>query len=156
KESDSRETRDRSLIVFPYGDLEGAVEIARGVNGCGGNVCDWDQLAAHFGQVGSGGGFRNRVATAKIFGLVNYSQGKVTLLPLGASIIDPQQEARARAEAFLTVPLYKSLFDSFRGRPLPPISGLEAEMVRLGVAEKQKDKARQVFQRSANQAGFFW
>lgn len=34
-------------------------------------------------------------------------------------------------------------------------AGLEAEMVRLGFAEKQKDKARQVFQRSAMQASFF-
>jgi hypothetical protein len=36
-----------------------------------------------------------------------------------------------------------------------PAASLEREIVELGVAEKQKDKARQVFERSADQAGFF-
>jgi hypothetical protein len=48
------------------------------------------------------------------------------------------------------------VYNKFKGTSLPPDSGLEAEMVTLGVAKKQKDKARQVFQRSAQQAGFFW
>jgi hypothetical protein len=37
----------------------------------------------------------------------------------------------------------------------PPTAALEREIVGHGVAEKQKDKARQVFERSADQAGFF-
>jgi hypothetical protein len=32
---------------------------------------------------------------------------------------------------------------------------LEREIVALGVSEKQKERARQVFERSADQAGFF-
>jgi len=38
---------------------------------------------------------------------------------------------------------------------LPPSAAFERDIVGLGVAEKQKDKARQVFERSASQAGFF-
>ena len=38
---------------------------------------------------------------------------------------------------------------------MPPAAALEREMVELGVSPKQKDKARQVFERSAEQAGFF-
>jgi len=38
---------------------------------------------------------------------------------------------------------------------LPPAAGLETAMVALGVTPKQKDTARQVFQRSATEAGFF-
>jgi hypothetical protein len=38
---------------------------------------------------------------------------------------------------------------------LPPAAALEREMVALGVSEKQKERARQVFERSAEQAGFF-
>jgi hypothetical protein len=37
---------------------------------------------------------------------------------------------------------------------LPPTSALEREIVALGVSEKQKERARQVFERSAEQAGF--
>ena len=65
------------------------------------------------------------------------------------------QVFEARAEAFLQVPLYKAIFEKYRGYTLPPASALEREMVNLGVASKQTDKARQAFMRSARQAGFF-
>ncbi|MGH2520075.1 MAG: hypothetical protein ACRDF8_09755, partial [Chloroflexota bacterium] len=38
---------------------------------------------------------------------------------------------------------------------LPPDGGLEQEMMALGVSPRQKERARQIFQRSADQAGFF-
>ena len=148
-------TRERSTIDFPYLDLDAAIEVAKAVHQVGGTSCQWDQLAAQLGQSATGGGFRMRVATAKTFGLLNYSQGTVTLTRLGSQICDPDQEASAKVEAFLAVPLYKAVYDRFRGIVLPPAAGLEQEMVTLGVAAKQKDKARQAFQRSATSAGFF-
>jgi hypothetical protein len=39
---------------------------------------------------------------------------------------------------------------------LPPSDALETKIAELGVAPKQKGKARQAFQRSATSAGFFW
>lgn len=47
------------------------------------------------------------------------------------------------------------MFEKYRGSLLPPNDALEAEMVNLGVAPNQKDRARQVFLRSAEQAGYF-
>ena len=38
---------------------------------------------------------------------------------------------------------------------MPPAAALSRDMVTLGVSEKQKDRARLVFERSAEQAGFF-
>lgn len=38
---------------------------------------------------------------------------------------------------------------------LPPAAALEREIEQLGVASKQEDRARQVFERSAEQAGPF-
>src|SRR5450759_721362 len=38
---------------------------------------------------------------------------------------------------------------------LPPAAALARDMVGLGVAEKTKDRTRQIFERSAEQAGFF-
>jgi hypothetical protein len=153
---DNESERERSTIGFPYGDLDDAIAVAKGVQAVGGSSCDWDQLAAQLNQAASGGGFRQRLLTAKTFGLVTYAQQRVSLTPLGSRICDPKQERPARADACLTVPLYKSVFERFRGGVLPPASGLEAEMVTLGVAKKQTGKARQVFQRSAQQANFFW
>ena len=91
---------------------------------------------------------------AQIFGLIEGRQ-KVSLTPLGREIVDPQRAADARARAFLAVPLYQKVFERYRGHLLPPDVGLERQMVDFGVAAKQRDKARQAFQRSAQQAGFF-
>src|SRR5207244_3608808 len=93
--------------------------------------------------------------TAKTFGMITYTQGIVSLTSLGSRICDPNQEASAKADAFLAVPLYSRIYEQFKGGVLPPPSGLETAMVTLGVAPKQKDTARQVFQRSATEAGFF-
>jgi hypothetical protein len=68
--------------------------------------------------------------------------------------VDPQQEREARARAFLSVPLYKAIYDKYKGGVLPPAAALERDVVGLGVAEKQTGRARQVFERSAEQTGF--
>lgn len=153
-QSDKRSV-ERSTIEFPYLDLENAFEIAEGVHATGGSSCEWDQLAGHFKQAAQGGGFRLRLICAKQFGLVVYDRGRISLTQLGLRSVDSQQQKAAKVEAFLNVSLYKAVYDKFRGNTLPPIAGLEREMVNMGVAAKQKDKARQAFHRSAKYAGFF-
>jgi hypothetical protein len=148
--------RERSTIEFPYLDLDAAVEIAKGVHEVGGSTCGWDQLAAHLGQAANGGGFRLRVMTAKTFGLVTYGQGIVNLTEIGKRLCDPQQEKAAKVDAFLAVPLYNAIHERYKNVTLPQADALEAEIARLGVAPKQKGKARQAFHRSATSAGFFW
>jgi len=81
--------------------------------------------------------------------------GRISLTDLGMRINDPQQEKAARVDAFLAVELYQKVFDQFRGSPLPPQAGFERALLSLGVGPKVTDKARQVLQRSAKQAGFF-
>jgi hypothetical protein len=54
------------------------------------------------------------------------------------------------------VPLYRRVYDEFRGKQLPPRPhGLEQAFVRFGVATKLAATARVVFERAARQAGFF-
>lgn len=146
--------RERSTIKFPYGDLDDATAIARTIHDQHGRSCALDQLAAGMGQSISGA-FRGKVATASTFGVIETARKEVTLTDLGVRIVDPQTTAAARVEAFLGVPLYRAVFDEFRGSRLPAKAGLEAEMVRLGVSAKQAGNARQALQRSADQAGFF-
>lgn len=147
--------RTQSTIDFPYLDQESALQVAVAVHAIGGSGCEWDQLAAKLEQAAQGGAFRQRMISAKQFGLVTYDRGKVALTSLGLRAVDPQQMRAAKVDSFLTIPLYKAIYDKFRGGSLPPNPGLEREMAALGVAPKQADKARQVFQRSAKYAGFF-
>jgi hypothetical protein len=145
--------RERSSIKFPYGALSEAEQVA-GAVWQHGLDCAIDQLAAVMGQNMSGA-FRNKVATAVTFGAVETSRGRVTLTDLGQRLVDPQTQADARVEAFLQVPLYEQVYESFRGRRLPADQGLEAAIVKFGVSPKQAPKARQAMNRSAEQAGFF-
>ena len=147
--------RERSTIDFPYLDLDDSVEITKGVHAVGGTSCQKEQLAAQLGQSATSGGFHLRITTSKMFGFLMYERGTITLTDLGLKACDSQQEKAARVEAFLTIPLYKAVYEKYKTATLPPTSGLETEMVSLGVASKQKERARQVFQRSAKQAGFF-
>jgi hypothetical protein len=148
--------RERSTISFPYLSLDVAVEIVKAVNSTGGQQSQMEQVAAHLGESANGGAFRTKVVTARIFGLAKYSAGAITLSPLGSRMTDPDQEKAAKAEAFLHVPLYRRIYDDYKASVLPPTAAaLEQVMVSLGVAAKQKDKARQTFLRSAQQAGFF-
>lgn len=147
--------RQRSTILFPYQDLADAISVAKGVHTLGGSSCDIDQLAAKLGHTVTSGSFQQRLNTARIFGLLTSSKGKVTLTALGTRIVDSQQERSAKVESFLNVPLYKKVYDHFKGASLPPPSGLDAMLVSFGVAPKQKETARRAFNRSAAQAGFF-
>lgn len=153
--SPDKARRERSTIAFPYLDQDDAVNIAKGVHSIGGASCQIDQLAARLKQPATSSMFQLRINTARIFGLVTYSQGTITLTGLGTRVCDPQQEKSARAESFLSVPLYKALYEQFKGAALPPPSGLDTTIGNAGVAPKQKENARRVFQRSALQAGFF-
>ena len=148
--------RERSTIGFPYNHLDDAVKVAKAVHDLG-DRCGHDQLAPKLGYKSvDNGAYTLKLAAARHFGLITSSKDGVNLNPLGHQIVDSARETRARATAFLTVPLYKALHEKYKGYPLPPTNiGLEAVLVELGVAPKQKDKARQALQRSAEQAGFY-
>lgn len=144
--------RERSTISFPYGDLDDAVAVALALSSHGG-MGAMDQLAAWTGhKTVDSGTFRVKVYTARTFGLVEMAGDKVSLTDLGNEIVRAEDETSARARAFLHVPLYRAIYDKYRGRLLPGDAVLEADMVEAGVASKQKSRARQGFQRSAEQA----
>jgi hypothetical protein len=149
-------SREQSTIGFPYGDLDDAVSVADALLKNGGVPCEADQLASALGQVPSSGSFRMKVATARMFGLIQTVQGKYELTPLGFAINDASRQKAAKADAFLQVPLYRKVYDTFRNQQLPPRpAALQRTFVQFGVASKQADKARMAFDRSAQQAGYF-
>jgi hypothetical protein len=89
--------------------------------------------------------------------LVDFVDGKFRLTDLGFSIVDKNEsrEKSARVQAFLSVELYRKIYEDFKGKQLPPRPhGLEQTFVQMGVTQKQKTNARLAFDKSARQAGF--
>lgn len=149
------EKQGRSTIVFPYGDLDDAMEIAKALHDEWGGSATVDQVGATLHTSMKSSNFRTKLATAKTFTVTKSENQQVELTPLGRQIVDASQADVAKAKAFLAVPLYKAIFEEYKGDRLPPTKGLESHMISLGVIAKQVVRARQLFQRSAKQAGFF-
>lgn len=152
-----REKRQRSTIGFPYTDYDSVSELAAAIHkNVGHGECSLAQLAAWTHQSVKSSGFRVQQAAAKMFGVIEggAGAGKVKLTELGRKSVDPNKAHAAKAKAFLNVPLFDELYKKYDGAVTPPNAALETEIVTLGVAEKQKAKARQVFNSSAQQTGF--
>lgn len=151
------EARQRSSIAFPYADLEDAEEITSKIHAnVGGGACEDDQLAAWLGLSPKSSGYRVRIAAARLFGVIESpSAGAYQLTDLGKQIVDPQQVRGARVTAFLNVPLFSKMYEQHKGGVIPPSAAFERTIEGAGVAPKQKTRARQILERSADYAGFF-
>jgi len=150
--------RQRSTIAFPYVSLNDAMKLAEAIHGnVGLGECDDAQLAAWTGQSTKSSGFRVQLSGARMYGLIQTDgNGRHRLTDLGQMVIDPSRAREGKATAFLNVPLYKAIFEKYRSGILPPnAAALEREMVSLGVSDKVKDRARQAFEKSAEQSAFF-
>lgn len=150
-------TRQRSTTAFPYADYDSSSKIATAIHGnVGHGECAREQLAAWTEQSVKSSGFRIQLSTAKLFGVIEKGAqaGNLKLTELGRRTVDPNKAREAKADAFLRVPLFKALYEKYKDGVTPPSAALESEIVSLGVPEKQKAKARQVFEKSAKQTGF--
>jgi len=146
--------RARSLIAFPYVPLQDVVAMVLKVEGRG-HRCRVDELAADLRQNKTSGAFRSRLSAGRMFGVTETLRGDITLTQLGQAVCNSDTRPEALAQAFLNVPLYQEIYRKFAGGKLPPVQGIDAEVIRLGVPTKQAQKARQVLIRSADLAGYF-
>jgi hypothetical protein len=157
KSDDEGQTRQRSTIQFPYEDLQSAIDLASAIHSNAGlGECDDSQLAVWSGQSPKSSGYRIQLAAARLFGFVETTAGQHKLTQLGSAVIDPNSARAAKVEAFLTVPLFKAIYEKYKGGVLPSqAAALEREIVAMGVSDKVKDRARVKFEKSADSAGFF-
>lgn len=153
--------RAKSGVAFPYWDLESVIEVARAVHERAGGLADNSQLATLLGYSGiRNGSFRTKSSAARMYGVIeDTDDGRIRVSQRGRAIIapvSPADAARARVEAFLSVDLFKRVFDQFNGSTLPERIGLQ----NLLENEYQVVKDRviptvRIMLDSADQAGLF-
>jgi hypothetical protein len=152
--------KPRSEIKYPYYDLEDAIKVARAVRDRGGGKCTLDQLARFLdAKSTASGAFRSRIAGAALFGLVEASSGSVTSTKRAQRILSPEYPEdveQAKIDAFLGVPLFKAVYDHYRGQALPADVGLKNTLEHeFGVVKARVATAHRVLMSSAQEAGFF-
>ena len=148
-------SRERSTIQFPYMNLDAVIPLPKTVYELGARACERGQLAGRLNMAADGGQFRQKLQNARTFGLLTYSGKSVDLTEVGVQLCDPTTEKEALVRAFLSVPLFEQVYKKLRDRPLPPDAAIQRQMVEMGVAPKQAERARRAFRSSARTAGFF-
>jgi hypothetical protein len=152
--------RTQSEVRFPYYNLDSSVEVAEVMHREAGGSCDRSQLASYLKYKSTtNGSFLTRITSAKLFAFVTEAANQLTLTDLGrrvAAPIEANDAARAKAEAFLNVELFRKIFDAYDGQTLPPELGLRnALLTKYGVVEARVGPAIKVMIDSADQAGYF-
>jgi hypothetical protein len=150
----------RSELKFPVYGLADSVVAAKAIHEKGGGVATNDHLAAFLGyKSAKNGAFVNRVASAKLFGLIEGPPSRLVITGRAQKILmpinlgDPRQ---ALIDAFLAVPLYAAIYRENQGRELPPEFGMKnALRTMFGVVPGRIDEAYRAFMASADAAGFF-
>ena len=114
--------------VPPF-DLEASIKVAEAIRNRGGGKTDREHLATflNYSTIRSGG-FNMRLAAARLFGVIEGRGDDLSIAELGERIVaprNPDQAREARVEAFLNVPVFRSTYEHFRGKQLPPHAGLQ-------------------------------
>jgi hypothetical protein len=143
-------------MAHPIVPLTDVIEMVNLIHDRGGR-CRFDDLAEALEQVRSSGAFRGRTSAGRMYGATETVGGELVLTDLGTRIASRRTQADALAEAFLNVELYGKLYRRYEadGGKLPAVKGIDDDIAVLGVLPQRAMRARQVFMRSAETAGYF-
>ena len=159
-EAASAEKAKRSETRFPAYALADSVEVARLIHTRGGGAASSDQLATFLGYKSTNNGsYLARISAARSFGLVNRN-GEAFVPSDRAHLIlsptYPQDAKRGLLDAFFEIPLFRKVYEDFKGKELPPEFGIKnALRTQHGVIAGRIDVAFKVLMESAETAGFF-
>jgi hypothetical protein len=105
------------------------------------------------------GSFLTRLANARAFGMLTGPSSANRVGPLARRILQPvypEDVARARLEAFESIPLFKAFLDRYNGQTLPPENGLINTLhVNFGIDVERSKFVLTRLMDSAEQAGLF-
>jgi len=157
----ARRSRVKAEHRYPIYDLESSIAVARAIREQGGGSADQPHLASFLRYSSTkSGSFITRIAAARLFGLIENKERLLVATPLANAIIAPEHpgrdDVRARFEAFMAVPLYRSLYDRYKDTQLPPEMGLRNAMeTQYGIPRARTQLAYRVLMDSAGQAGLY-
>ena len=150
----------RSEQRFPSYSLADSVQVAKLIYDRGGGSASPEHLSTYLGYKGTNNGsYLARVGSARIFGLIGKNGTLFVPSPLAHRILSPVYPADAKqalVEAFFNIPLFKKIYEDFRGKELPPEFGMKNALRNTyGVVPGRVDVAYRALIDSAETAYFF-
>ncbi len=94
-----------------------------------------------------------------MFGLVRSAEDSLTPTERAHAILSPvmpEDETNARLDAFLAVPLFKAVFEKYKGQALPPPVGIKNLLkTHYGIVEERVGPALRILMDSADSGWTF-
>lgn len=152
--------KPRSDVAFPYYSLDKSIEVPKLIHERAGGRCGRGQLAGLLGYSGvKNGGFLTRMSAAKMFGLIEENGEAITLTDRAKKILSPVRPSdaeQAKLDAFLSVELFRKVFEDFDGHTLPAADGLSnLFLTQYKIVPNQVAPALRNLMDSAESAGLF-
>jgi hypothetical protein len=127
-------------LKFPRYDLNSSLEVAQRIHDRAGGEASADAAAEFLGYKSkNNGAFLSRLASARLFGLIEGSASRLNVTPRALEILQPdypQTRSRALIEAFEAVPLFGAFLRAYEGQPLPDEVGMRnALKVKFGLKD---------------------
>lgn len=146
-----------ATLRFPQNDLASSITVAKTLQGKGGWASP-AELAIHLGYKShNNGAYLARVASARLYGLLDSKGSSITPSDLAIQIIAPVGDAelvQAKIESFLNAPLFAELFGLWENKPLPEDQAIATILTtRYQVPAAQAKTVAARFLDSATQAG---
>lgn len=139
----------------PYIDLGEAVQVIGLCYDRAGDEIPFDLFSEITGNTASSSSFTRKLATCRNFGLVTVTLSKITLTEIAERIFrprDPHERQAALKDAFLSIDLFRRMYDKYLGKILPQdeyLANTFADYVPQDQAPKWVDR----FVDSAQEAG---
>ena len=139
----------------PYIDLVEAVQIIEACYDRAGDEIPFDLFSEVTRNTASSSSFTRKMATCRNFGLITVSGNKINLTEVAERIFrprDPNERQAALKDAFLSIDLFRRIYDKYLGRILPQdeyLANTFSDYVPPEEARKWVDR----FVESANEAG---
>jgi hypothetical protein len=118
-------------IDYPRASMKNSFILADAVNELGGQ-CSAAMAADKLDKQHTSGAFKGTIGAAVKYGLLTNKKGQLEVTPLYRDIklaYNDEEANRETQKAFLSPPLFLSIFERFKGKPLP-VSHFEKLLIR--------------------------
>jgi len=154
---DKKNIKKASTTGLPMVDLDGVLAFVEKIEGEGLQTLSQQEVAKRLGYAAqTSTPFYRRVVAAKLFGLIDTTQG-VNLTRLALDYFKPTDEESKRRALITTVKNvvgYKGMIERFSGKRLPPLDILRNFIEReFHLTPETANTCADVFVRSVNRAG---
>ncbi|NNH75681.1 hypothetical protein HLB23_38515 [Nocardia uniformis] len=113
------------------------------------------QIAAKLGQPMDSGTFRKKISTAIHYGVFESAPGagNLEITDLGVSLLDADERDRALVTAWMNIPIHQAIYRLYDGKKLPKDTGIESDLIGIGVPANRARVVRTLMMSAARLAG---